>query len=131
MHLAFCIRNGSHSVNKKSVYAVPLVLETTTASRPVLGPTQPPVQWVPRALSLGVKRPGCEADPSPRSSAKVYSPNTPSWRGAQLKKSTGTTLPLRLPYYAQRSVNRPVPFRSSNQHFAFISHLRHACYMPY
>jgi hypothetical protein len=35
------------------------------------GPTQPPVQWVPGALSLGVKRPGCEADHSPPSSAEV------------------------------------------------------------
>jgi hypothetical protein len=26
------------------------------ASRPVLGPTQPPVQWVPGILSPGVKR---------------------------------------------------------------------------
>jgi hypothetical protein len=31
----------------------------TTATRPVLGPTQPPIQ-VLRALSLGVKRPGRE-----------------------------------------------------------------------
>jgi hypothetical protein len=31
-----------------------------TASRPALGPTQSPTQWVPRALSPGVKRPGCE-----------------------------------------------------------------------
>jgi hypothetical protein len=30
----------------------------TTASRPVLEPTQPPIQWVPGSLSLGVKRPG-------------------------------------------------------------------------
>jgi hypothetical protein len=28
----------------------------TTASRTVLGPTQPPIQWVPVALFLGVKR---------------------------------------------------------------------------
>jgi hypothetical protein len=34
----------------------------TTASRTVLGPTQPTIQRVPEALSLGVKRPGCEAD---------------------------------------------------------------------
>jgi hypothetical protein len=38
---------------------------------PALGPTQPPIQWVPRALSLGVKRPGREADHSPPSSGDV------------------------------------------------------------
>jgi hypothetical protein len=43
----------------------------TAASRLVLGPTQPPIQWAPEALSLGVKRPGREADHSPPSSAKV------------------------------------------------------------
>jgi hypothetical protein len=36
-----------------------------------LGPTQTPIQWVPGALSLGVKRPGREADHSPPSSAEV------------------------------------------------------------
>jgi hypothetical protein len=35
-----------------------------------LGPTQPPIQWIPGALSLGVKRPGREADHSPPSSAE-------------------------------------------------------------
>jgi hypothetical protein len=30
----------------------------TTASRTALGPTQPPIQWVPGVLSLGVKQPG-------------------------------------------------------------------------
>jgi hypothetical protein len=56
-------------------------------------PTQPPIQWVPGALSLGVKRPGCEADHSPPSTAEVKVPgvipplpNTPSWRDAQLKQ---------------------------------------------
>jgi hypothetical protein len=39
-------------------------------SRTDLGPTQPPIQWVPGALSLGVKRPGGEADYSPPSSAE-------------------------------------------------------------
>jgi hypothetical protein len=59
-----------------------------------LGPTQTAIQRVPGALSLGVKRLGREVDHLPPSSAEVkqwvelylHSPNTPSWRGAQLKK---------------------------------------------
>ena len=39
-------------------------------SRPALGPTQPPVQWVP-GLSRGKERPGRDVDPSPPSSAVV------------------------------------------------------------
>jgi hypothetical protein len=65
----------------------------TTASRTALGPTQPPIQWVPGALSLGVNRSGREADHSSPSSAEVKRmrgaipplPNTPPWCGAQLK----------------------------------------------
>jgi hypothetical protein len=38
---------------------------------PALGPTQPAIQWVLGALSLGEKRPGLEADHSPSSSAQV------------------------------------------------------------
>jgi hypothetical protein len=34
----------------------------STTSRPVLGPTQPPIQCVPGALSPGVKRSGLEAE---------------------------------------------------------------------
>jgi len=71
-------------------------------SRPALGPTRSPIQWVPGALSLGVRRPGCEADRSPPASAEVkeyvelylHYPNTPLWRRVRFKKSTGTTLPL-------------------------------------
>jgi hypothetical protein len=36
-----------------------------------LGPTQPPIQCEPGALSLGVKWPGREADHSPPTSADV------------------------------------------------------------
>jgi hypothetical protein len=65
----------------------------TTMSRTALGPTQPPIQLVPGALSLRVKWPGHEADHSLPPSAKIkelvqiylHSPNTLSWCGAQLK----------------------------------------------
>jgi hypothetical protein len=43
----------------------------SASSRPALGPTQPPSQWVPGALSPGVKWSGCEADHSAKTSAKV------------------------------------------------------------
>jgi len=42
-----------------------------TASRPVLGPAQPPIQWVPGALSRGLKRQNHEADHSSPSSVEV------------------------------------------------------------
>jgi hypothetical protein len=58
--------------------------EFTHPSRPALGPTKPPIQWVP-GLSA-VKRPGRGFDHPPPSSAEVkerveiylYSPYTPS-----------------------------------------------------
>jgi len=42
-----------------------------TASILSLGPTQSPVHWVPRALSLGNKATGHEADHSSPSSAEI------------------------------------------------------------
>jgi hypothetical protein len=43
----------------------------STSSRPVLGLNQLPIQWVPGALSPGVKRPGRESDHSPSIAAEA------------------------------------------------------------
>jgi hypothetical protein len=56
-----------------------------TASRPALGPTQPPIKWIPGILSPGLKRQRREADHSPPSSAEVKN----VWRYT-------STLPIRL-----------------------------------
>jgi hypothetical protein len=72
----------------------------TTASRPILEPTQRPIQWVPAAVSVGVNWPGRETDHSPPSSAEVNNvwsytppPNTPPCGGDRLRENTGTVLP--------------------------------------
>jgi hypothetical protein len=86
-------------------------VSSSETSRTVLGPIQPPIQWVPVALYLRVKRPGCEADHSPPSSAEVkqcvelclYSPNTPSWRGARLKAQGQLYLYLYLSFLNQET----------------------------
>jgi hypothetical protein len=61
----------------------------STSSRPPLGSTQRPIQWVLWALSPGVKWPGHEADHSPPASAEVKEiwiytslPRMPSWCSA-------------------------------------------------
>jgi hypothetical protein len=75
----------------------------TTASEPALGPTQPPIQWVLVALSLGVKRPGIEADHSPPSSAEVKecvdirgcTQKFPDWPpGERTENDTGAVISL-------------------------------------
>jgi hypothetical protein len=52
-----------------SYFILPYVF--VTSPRTALGPTQPPIQCLPGALSLCVKRPEREADYSPPSSAEV------------------------------------------------------------
>jgi hypothetical protein len=61
----------------------------TTAPGPALGPTQPPIQWVPAALSQGVKRPCRKADHSSRLAPRLRMreatppfPHTSLWRGS-------------------------------------------------
>jgi hypothetical protein len=61
----------------------------STAFRPTLGPTQPPIQRLPGAFSLGIKRQGREADHSPPTSAEIRKggaipplPHTSSWNNA-------------------------------------------------
>jgi hypothetical protein len=53
----------------------------TADSRPALGPTQPPIQWVPRALSVRVKRPGVKLTThihlAPRSGMRGAIPPSP------------------------------------------------------
>jgi hypothetical protein len=51
-----------------------------------MGTTQPPIQWVPGALSPGVKRQGREVDHTPSTSAEVektwiYTSTPPRLRG--------------------------------------------------
>jgi hypothetical protein len=55
------------------------------AWRLVLGPTQPPIQWVTRDVSSAVKRPGRKADHPPPCSAAIknaLSYTSASWHGA-------------------------------------------------
>jgi hypothetical protein len=73
-----------------------------TASRMALRPTQPPIQWVPRALFLGVKWLGREADHSPQSRAGGQRmsgaiPPLPQYAfmvWCSVKEITGRTLPF-------------------------------------
>jgi hypothetical protein len=60
----------------------------TSASRPSLGSTQHPIQWVTGALSLGIKRLGREAHHSHPSSAEVKKYAFMAWCSVK-KKSTG------------------------------------------
>jgi hypothetical protein len=78
--LKFCMHCWSSMCGTFPSYLInfdlmPLIIPTGGweffSSPPALGPTQPPIQWIPGSLFLGIKRPGREADHSPRSSAEV------------------------------------------------------------
>jgi hypothetical protein len=85
------LRAGRPGFDSRQAHEIFLL---STASRPTLGPTQPPIKGVSEAFYLGVKRPGGEADHSPTSSAEVKNggaipplPNTFSLSGASLIKN--------------------------------------------
>jgi len=71
---------------------------SATASRPSLGPTQPPIQCLPGDLSLGVRRPGCEADHSTQCNAEVKNgwsyTSTPQYVFTAWYLNTVTILPV-------------------------------------
>jgi hypothetical protein len=75
-------------------------------SRTVLGPTQPPIQWVLGSLSPGVKRPRHEADHSPSTSAGVknawsYTSTPPiCLHGMVLSEAQGQLYLSLSPFYA-------------------------------
>jgi hypothetical protein len=62
---------GCRQDNQGSRVQFPAGALFTTVSRMALEPTQLPIQWVPGALSLGVKQLGHEADHSPTYSAEI------------------------------------------------------------
>jgi hypothetical protein len=82
----------------------------TTVSRPDLGHTQSPIQWVPEALSLGMKQPGREADHSPPSSAED-------------KNAWSYTPLLQYAFMAWCSVKA----QDSEQNWQFLEFLRSLC----
>jgi hypothetical protein len=66
-------RAGVWAVDDRGLESRPglRIFSFTTVSRPALGPTQSPIQWIRGALTLWVKLPGRETNHSPPSSAEV------------------------------------------------------------
>lgn len=66
-------------------------------SRLSLGPIESPIQWVQGILYWEAKWPGCEADQSPPTSAKIKNESSYTWTPPYAFMAvTGTTLPLPL-----------------------------------
>jgi hypothetical protein len=72
IHLSYLdTANGARISQSVEILGRSKIFLYSTVSRPALGPTQVPSQWMRVSVSLGVKRPGSEADHLPPSSAKV------------------------------------------------------------
>jgi hypothetical protein len=89
-----CIPTGRRRGRRSSPSRVNNFL-FSTLSRPALGLTQAPSQWVPGTLPPGVERPGREADHSPPTNAEVKNgratiafTHTSTWYSVQLIKLT-------------------------------------------
>jgi hypothetical protein len=70
-----------------------------TVSRPALAPIMIPIQWIPGALSLGIKRPGRETDNSRPSNAGIriraaIPPPPINLYGVEINYSQGKLLPV-------------------------------------
>jgi hypothetical protein len=98
---AWCIISSSHGGDN---------FHFSTLFRPALGPTQPPIQWVLKARSPGVKWPGGEADrSSPTSDEKLYIRSHICLHGIMLNYlSTGTTLHFNLQFKVAKLLPEPV-----------------------
>jgi hypothetical protein len=70
LQICFCIE-GIVCGGKNSNEIRPPTFVSSKASRPGLGPTQSPMQWVQGNLPPKLKRPGREADHLPPCSAEV------------------------------------------------------------
>jgi len=77
---------GQHQDKEKNASVI------TTTSRSVLGPTQPPIQWVPGDLSVGVKLTTHLLNLVPRSRTRRSKPPLPQYAfmaGCSVKKIKG------------------------------------------
>jgi hypothetical protein len=81
----------------------------TTTPRQSLGPTQPSIQWILGTLSLGVKRPGREADHSTPSIVEVK--NTWSYTSIPLVSLHGVVLSKKKKKSTETSLALPVLIR--------------------
>jgi len=99
-----------------------LFLSATAVSRPALEPTQPPMQWVPAALSLGLKWPGREADHSPPSSAQVK--NTWSYTSTTQYVFMAWCLVKNSDNFRQSAVKPPINSRVSYLHFILTTFIK-------
>jgi hypothetical protein len=65
----------STTLHEDPEYILHLLRHGIASSRPALGPTHNSIQWVPGALSPGIKRLECKTNHSPPASAEVKKKN--------------------------------------------------------